>query len=118
VFTSDNGPRRRGPGKALPVLGVATTSRTWKVRCASRSSFAGQERSPRRVSNEIVHQVDTFTTFARLAGVPLPTDRAIDGVDQSKFFLGGQANPTVNRSWPSSPNAWSSEVAQLEARVL
>jgi hypothetical protein len=30
-------------------------------------------------------QVDTFTTFARLAGVPLPTDRAIDGIDQSNF---------------------------------
>jgi arylsulfatase len=36
--------------------------------------------------------VDTFTTFARLAGATLPTDRAVDGVDQSSFFLGGQTN--------------------------
>jgi arylsulfatase len=47
------------------------------------------------VSNEIVHQVDTFTTFARIAGVSVPEDRAIDGVDQSNFFLGLQ--PKSNR---------------------
>jgi len=44
------------------------------------------------VSNEIVHQVDTFTTFLKLAGVNIPTDRAIDGVDQTNFFLGKQNN--------------------------
>jgi arylsulfatase len=42
------------------------------------------------VSNEIVHQVDTFTTLARIAGAPVPTDRAIDGVDQTDFLLGKQ----------------------------
>jgi arylsulfatase len=47
------------------------------------------------VSNEIVHQIDTFTTFATLAGVEIPTDRAIDGVDQSDFLLGRQ--PQSNR---------------------
>jgi arylsulfatase len=41
-----------------------------------------------RVSNEIVHEVDTYATFAKIAGAPLPTDRPIDGVDQSDFLLG------------------------------
>jgi arylsulfatase len=41
-----------------------------------------------RVSNEIVHEVDTFTTLARLAGAPIPRDRPIDGVDQTDFLLG------------------------------
>jgi arylsulfatase A-like enzyme len=41
-----------------------------------------------RVSNEIVHEVDTFTTFAKIAGAAVPQDRAIDGVDQSDFLLG------------------------------
>jgi arylsulfatase len=41
-----------------------------------------------RVSNEIVHEVDTFATFAHLAGAPLPQDRPIDGMDQSEFLLG------------------------------
>jgi arylsulfatase len=41
-----------------------------------------------RVSNEIVHEVDTFTTFAKIAGASVPQDRAIDGVDQSDFLFG------------------------------
>ena len=41
-----------------------------------------------RVSNEIVHEVDTFTTLAKFAGATVPQDRPIDGVDQSAFLLG------------------------------
>ena len=41
-----------------------------------------------RVSNEIVHEMDTFTTFAKLAGAPVPQDRLIDGVDQTDFLVG------------------------------
>jgi arylsulfatase len=41
-----------------------------------------------RVSNEIVHEVDTFTTLATIAGAAVPTDRPIDGVDQTDFLLG------------------------------
>ena len=43
-----------------------------------------------RVSNEIVHEMDLFTTLAAMTGGKVPTDRAIDGVDQSEFFLGKQ----------------------------
>src|SRR4030095_13710820 len=41
-----------------------------------------------RVSNEIMHEVETSTTFAKLAGAQVPQDRPIDGVDQSDFLLG------------------------------
>jgi arylsulfatase len=41
-----------------------------------------------RVSNEIVHEVDTYTTFAKLAGARVPQDRPIDGVDQTDLLLG------------------------------
>jgi len=37
------------------------------------------------VSNEIVHEDDTFTTFARIAGAQLPQDCPIDGVDQKRL---------------------------------
>jgi arylsulfatase len=43
-----------------------------------------------RVSNEIVHEMDLFTTFATISGGKVPTDRAIDGVDQTAFFTGKQ----------------------------
>jgi arylsulfatase len=41
-----------------------------------------------RVSNEIVHAVDTYTTLVTIAGAQVPQDRAIDGVDQTAFLLG------------------------------
>ena len=41
-----------------------------------------------RVTNEIAHVVDLFPTLARMAGVPVPVDRVIDGVDQLDFLLG------------------------------
>ena len=44
------------------------------------------------VSDELVHEMDLFTTFARVAGGTVPDDRVIDGVDQTDFFLGRQAN--------------------------
>jgi arylsulfatase len=46
------------------------------------------------VSNEIVHEVDTFTTLAKIAGVSVPQDRPIDGVDQTDFLLGKKETST------------------------
>jgi arylsulfatase len=40
------------------------------------------------ISNEIVHEFDLFTTFARFTGAKVPNDRIIDGLDHSDFFLG------------------------------
>jgi arylsulfatase len=48
-----------------------------------------------KVSNEIVHIVDLYTTLAHAAGAEIPTDRAVDGVDQMAFFTGKQ--PKSNR---------------------
>jgi arylsulfatase len=45
-----------------------------------------------RVSNEMVSIHDFFPTLARVIGAPTPTDRPIDGVDQSAFFTGQQTN--------------------------
>jgi len=43
------------------------------------------------VSNEMVSIHDFFPALAKIIGAPIPTDRPIDGVDQSDFFLGKQA---------------------------
>jgi len=41
-----------------------------------------------RVSNELVHQVDLFTTLVLAGGGKVPDDRQIDGVDMRPFLLG------------------------------
>lgn len=43
-----------------------------------------------RTSNEIVHITDWFTTLLKMAGLPVPEDRVIDGKDQSPFLAGEQ----------------------------
>jgi arylsulfatase A-like enzyme len=45
-------------------------------------------------SKDIFHVSDLFTTFARVAGADehLPTDRIIDGVDQSALWLMGETH--------------------------
>jgi arylsulfatase len=45
-----------------------------------------------RVSDEIVHITDIFTTIVKWAGGEIPTDRVIDGIDQRPFLLGKQDN--------------------------
>lgn len=89
VFTSDNGPEEMLPwrGWAGPWSGSYFTAMEGSLRVPFILSWPGRVASG-RVSNEIVHQVDIFTTLARLAGTDVPKDRSIDGVDQSEFFLG------------------------------
>ena len=41
-----------------------------------------------KVSNELVHLVDTFTTLLLAAGAKIPADRQIDGMDMREFLLG------------------------------
>jgi hypothetical protein len=43
-----------------------------------------------------VHETDLFPTFARIAGGKVPTDRIIDGVDQTTSSSGKRKNLTAN----------------------
>jgi arylsulfatase len=91
IFTSDNGPEEQLPwrGWAGPWSGSYFTAMEGSLRAPFIARWPGKIPAG-RVSNEIVHEVDTFTTLARLAGAPIPQDRIIDGVDQTDFFLGKQ----------------------------
>jgi arylsulfatase A-like enzyme len=43
---------------------------------------------------DIIHEADLYTTFARLAGATqgIPTDRVIDGIDQTALLLNGDTH--------------------------
>jgi arylsulfatase A-like enzyme len=89
VFTSDNGPEATWPwqGSSGPWRGYYFTHMEGSLRVPFIIRWPGQIPAG-RASNEIVHQVDTFTTFAAMAGAAIPADRPIDGVDQSDFLRG------------------------------
>lgn len=103
IFTADNGPEaaRIGNSNASPVPMIQGTAGPW--RGTLFTSLEGSMRVPFAIkwpgkipagsaSNEVVHSMDLFPTFAAFAGGSVPTDRAFDGIDQSEFFLGNQQN--------------------------
>ena len=89
IFASDNGPEFRRPwrGTAGPWSGTYHTAMEGALRVPFMMRWPGRVAAA-RVSNEIVHVTDLYTTLAKIVGAKLPDDRAIDGVDQLDFFLG------------------------------
>jgi arylsulfatase len=101
IFTADNGPEAMATGNhsLSPLPAFIGTAGPW--RGTLFTGFEGGLRVPFVIrwpdkipagseSNEIVHEMDLFPTFAKIAGGRVPTDRVIDGVDQSVFFMGKQ----------------------------
>ena len=91
IFTSDNGPEATHPweGDGGPWRGTYFTAMEASLRAPFTIRWPGKIPAG-RVSNEIVHIVDLFTTLAQLGGAEIPQDRPIDSVDQMDFFLGKQ----------------------------
>lgn len=89
VFTSDNGPEATWPwqGSSGPWRGYYFTHMEGSLRVPFIIRWPNRVPAG-RVTNEIVHEVDTYTTFAKIAGASVPKDRPIDGVDQTDFLLG------------------------------
>lgn len=76
VHQGDNGPFRGELGDAYEG----------SIRTAGMIRWPGAIEA--RVSNEMFAIHDFFPTLAALIGAELPTDRPLDGVDQSAFLLG------------------------------
>lgn len=49
---------------------------------------------PKQIVGDIIHETDLYTTFARLAGAAnhIPTDRIVDGLDQTALLLKGDTH--------------------------
>ena len=93
IFAADNGAEDPENGGGLmsgwtgPWAGTYFTALEGGLRAPCVIRWPGRIPAGRR-SNEIVHIVDLFPTLANMAGLDAPTDRPMDGVDQSDFLLG------------------------------
>jgi len=98
IAMADNGPMTHNPP---PGLGMAETIyRGGKgdfleggVRVPAFAWWPGAI-EPGQLVGDIIHETDLFTTFANLAGAKkhIPTDRIIDGVDQTALMLEGETH--------------------------
>jgi arylsulfatase len=101
IFTADNGPESLSAGETSMTVETAINGSAGPWRSTLFTGYEGALRVPfavrwpgkieeGRVSNEIVHVMDLFPTLARIAGGKVPSDRVIDGIDMSEFFLGSK----------------------------
>ena len=91
IVTSDNGPWFQGSRGA--IRGRKNTVFEGGPRVPFIAHWPGRIAAGVR-SSEIVTALDIFPTVLALAGVPLPEDRVIDGVDiRSTLFDGGPTPP-------------------------
>lgn len=100
IFTSDNGGEFLKPwdGWSGPWRGQYFTALEGGIRVPMILRWPGRIAAG-RVSNQIMHGADIFATLASLAGATLPTDRAIDGIDQTAFIT-GHAEKSAREGFP------------------
>ena len=91
LWCTDNGAEIRRPwrGTSGPWSGFYNSVMEGGIRTPCLIRWPGRIPAG-QVSNEIVHEIDFFPTLAAAAGAPeiVPTDRAIDGVNQLPFLEG------------------------------
>jgi arylsulfatase len=92
IFTADNGPESAIPHQGFggPWRGSYFTGLEGSLRVPFLIRWPGKIPA-QTVSNEIVHEMDLMPTLAKIVGAKVPTDRIIDGVDQSDFIIGKRA---------------------------
>ena len=93
VLMADNGPMtHNGPPGMIETLyrGGKGDYLEGAVRVPAMAWWPGVI-APNQTVGDIIHETDLFTTFARIGGAMdnIPTDRIIDGVDQTAVFLKG-----------------------------
>ena len=103
VFTSDNGPLVHRYSELEGIYGHAAAVQTSRQHTLREGKYQAHYEGGTRVSaimhwpgkipagsstDELVAGFDLFTTFAKIAGAKIPSDRIIDGRDISPILVG------------------------------
>jgi arylsulfatase len=95
---ADNGPMTHNPPPGLGMgegifAGGKGDFTEGGVRVCAQAWWPGVIK-PGQIVHDIIHEVDLYTTFARLAGATkhIPGDRIIDGIDQTALLLNGDTH--------------------------
>ena len=96
ILMADNGPMtHNGPPGMVEHLyrGGKGDYTEGGVRVAALARWPGVI-GPGQIVGDVIHETDLFTTWANLAGAKkhIPTDRIIDGIDQTAVFLEGDTH--------------------------
>lgn len=118
VFTSDNGPwlptEISGGTAGMLKDGKGTT---WEGGMREPTIFWGAGIAPKIVM-EMGSTLDLFNTFSRVAGVPMPDDRIMDGVDLSPILFGDGESPRKEMFYYRGSELYAVRVGPYKAHLI
>jgi arylsulfatase A-like enzyme len=119
VFTSDNGPwlpfKTHGGSAGLLRAGKGTT---WEGGMREPCIFWGPGKIQPAVVSGLGSTMDFFTTFSSMAGLTVPDDRIIDGVDLSPTLLENAESPRSNMFFYRGPELYAVRLGDFKAHYI
>ncbi|WP_242085554.1 sulfatase [Aestuariivivens sediminis] len=119
VFTSDNGPwlimNQEGGSAGLLRNGKGTT---WEGGMREPTIFWAPGHIKPGIVTGIGSTMDLFTTFSHLAGVSIPDDRIIDGVDLAPVLFEGKESPRKAMFYYRGDKLYAARVGAYKAHFM
>lgn len=119
IFTSDNGPWLStgiSGGSAGPLFEGKGT--TWEGGMREPGIFWSPGYIKPKLVTGMGTTMDLFNTFSKLAGVPMPTDREMDGVDLSPVLFGNEESPRNEVFYYRGPELYAVRVGAYKAHFI
>ena len=119
VFTSDNGPwlptEISGGSAGLLKDGKGTT---WEGGMREPGIFWSPGTIQPKVVMDMGTTMDLFTTFSMLAGVDIPNDREMDGIDLSPVLFGDGSSPRNEVFYYRGSDLFAVRVGPYKAHLI
>lgn len=119
VFTSDNGPwlpfKNNGGSAGLLRAGKGTT---WEGGMREPGIFWGPGNIKPGLVSELGSTMDLFTTFSRMAGVKIPDDRVLDGIDLSETLLHLKPSPRKSLLYYRGTEIYAARLGDFKAHFI
>nr|WP_299174822.1 sulfatase [uncultured Allomuricauda sp.] len=119
VFTSDNGPwlpfKTHGGSAGLLKAGKGTT---WEGGMREPAIFWGPGQVKPGLITDIGSTMDLFATFGSMAGVEIPKDRIIDGVDLSETLRNHNSSPRKSILYYRGTNLFAARLGDYKAHFI
>jgi len=119
VFTSDNGPWLSfGINGGSAGLLRAGKGMTWEGGMREPCIFWSPKKIKPALVTDLGTTMDLFTTFSNIAGVPIPDDRIVDGVDLSATLFDNGPSPRENILYYRGTDLYAARMGDYKAHYI
>lgn len=119
VFTSDNGPwlpfKNNGGSAGLLTAGKGTT---WEGGMREPGIFWGPGNIKPGLVTDLGSTMDLFTTFSNMAGIEIPKDRIVDGVDLTETLLNKKESPRKGVLYYRGTEIYAARLGDYKAHFI